>query len=237
MPSPDDSLPALFEALTGRYGRPEPPWGTGAGGRDPFEGLVAELLARALDARKCDRALAALRDAGLLDPQTLAEADPAETADALRSAGLRVADKALAPVRRVARWLVELHHGAADELAGPEGDVATSRLREELTALNGIGPATADALLLFTLRRPVYPMDRATYRVFVRHGWIDPTADYEEARAAVERLAPDDPAALARLSAWFERVARDFCRVSAPKCERCPLRPFLPEGGPIDPGG
>jgi endonuclease-3 related protein len=235
MPSLDDSLPGLIDALTGRYGLQEPRAGGAA--LDPFESLVATLLDRALDAPKRNRALAALRDAGLLDPQALAESDPAESAEALRSAGLNVAEKALVPLRRVARWLVELHHGDADALSGPDAPVATSQLREELTAVNGVGPASADALLLFALRRPVYPMDRATYRVFVRHGWIDPTADYDEARDAVERLAPDDPTTLARLSLWFDRVARDFCRVSAPKCEDCPLRPFLPEGGPIDPNG
>jgi endonuclease-3 related protein len=228
MPPPDP----LTDALSAHYGRPEP--GLPAGALDPFEALVATLLDRALDAPKRDRAVAALRDAGLLEPQVLAEVDPAEAAEALRSAGLKVTDKALVPLGRVAKWLVELHHGDADELADPDSPVATSQLREELTAVNGVGPATADALLLFALGRPVYPLDRATYRVFVRHGWIDPTADYDEARDAVERLAPDDPPALARFSAWFERVARDFCRVAAPRCEKCPLRPFLPEGGPVE---
>jgi endonuclease-3 related protein len=232
MPSPDDSFPAMLAALTGRYGRLESP----GAGLEPFEALVATLLDRALDATRTAHALEALRDSGLLDPQALAESDPAEAAEALRSAGLKVQDKALGPVRRVARWLVELHHGDADRLAGVESSVATSQLREELAAVNGVGPATADALLLFALGRPVYPLDRATYRVLLRHGWIDPTADYDEARDVVERLAPDDPARLALLSSWFDRLGRDYCRASVAKCEKCPLKPFLPEGGPIDPG-
>lgn len=232
MPTLDDSL-SLAEALTGRYGRP----GLPAAGLEPFEGLVAILLDRALDASKRDAVMEALRDAGLLDPQALAESDPAELTDAVGSAGLTVPERALVPLKRLARWLVELHHGDADALAEDEGSVPTSQLREELSAVNGIGPATADALLLFALHRPVYPLDRATYRVFVRHGWIESSADYEEARASVERLAPDDPATLARFAHWFERVGRDFCRVSVARCEKCPLRPFLPEGGPIDPSG
>lgn len=233
MTSPDESFPLIHDALVERYGLPEPT----TAGLDPFEAMVATLLDRALAPNKRDAALAALRDEGLLDPQALAEADPVEAEDALKAAGVSVARAGLAPLRRLSRWLVELHHGSAEDLADREGPVSSERLREELLAVNGIGPATADALLLFALRRPVYPVDRATYRILARHGWIDPDAGYDEARAVVERLAPDDPETLARVSLWFDRVGRDACRAGVARCERCPLRPFLPEGGPIDPGG
>ena len=233
MPSLDESFPAIRDALADRYGLPEPP----AAGLDPFEALVSTVLDRALDPKKRDAAVSALRDEGLLDPQALAESDPVEVDDALRSAGLVVARNALNPLRRLARWLVDLHHGSADELADPDSTVPADRLREELLTINGVGAATADAVLLFGLRRPVYPLDRATYRVLARHGWADADAGYDEARDVVERLGAGDPQTLARLSAWFERIGREFCRAGAPKCERCPLRPFLPESGPVDPNG
>jgi endonuclease-3 related protein len=235
MPALDESFPAMREALADRYGRPRPPAETGP--REPFEAVVATVLDRALDARKREAAIAALRDEGLLDPQAMAEADPDELDNALRSAGVSVARGGLAPLRRLARWLVDLHHGSADALADPDGSVSTAQLREELLALNGVGPAAADAILLFALRRPAYPLDRATYRVLARHGWVDSDAGYDEARDVVERLAPDDPDTLALLSGWFERLGKDHCRASVARCDRCPLRPFLPEGGPIDPGG
>ncbi len=231
MPALDESYPAMSAALADRYGRPELP----SAGLDPFEALVATVLDRALDPGKRDAVVMALRDEGLLEPQALAEADPVEAEEALRSAGLVINRTALAPLRRLARWLVDLHHGSADALSGVESGVSAERLREELRTLNGVGPATADAVLLFALRRPVYPLDRATYRVLARHGWIDADAGYDEARDAVERLDPGDPVALARLSVWFEKVGREFCRAGAPRCERCPLRPFLPESGPVDP--
>jgi endonuclease-3 related protein len=233
MPALDESSHAIRDALADYYGRPEPP----TAGLDPFEALIASALDRALDRKKRDAALAALRDEGLLEPQALAEADPAEVEDALRSSGLVIARTALAPLRRLARWLVDLHHGSADDMAGPDGEVPVDRLREELLTLNGVGPATADAILLFALRRPAYPLDRASYRVLVRHAWIDPDTGYEEARDVVERLGGGDPETLARFSAWFERLGREFCRAGAPRCDRCPLRPFLPESGPVDPSG
>ncbi len=233
MPGPDESFPLIRDALAERYGLPEPP----AAGLDPFEAVVATVLDRALDSRKRDAAIEALRDEGLLDPQALAEADPVEAEDALKAAGVSVARAGLAPLLRLARWLVERHHGSADDLADPESPVPSEQLREELRAIHGVGPATADAVLLFGLRRAVYPIDRATYRVLARHGWIDPDAGYDEAREVVERLARDDPETLARISLWLDRVGRDYCRAGVARCERCPLRPFLPEGGPIDPNG
>jgi len=233
MPSFDDALDGVRDALTRQYGRPTHP----AAGLDPFEALVTTVLDRALDARKRELAVNTLRDEGLLEPRTLAEADPAEVEDALRNARVVVTRGALAPLRKLANWLVERHQGSAEDLAGHDSPIATAEIRDELTAINGIGPSAADEVLLFALRRPVYPLDRATYRVLVRHGWIDPEGEAAEARDVVERLAANDPAALASVSLQFERLGKEFCRPTVAKCDRCPLRPFLPEGGPVDPTG
>ncbi len=234
MPSLGASLAAIVAALAQHYGPPAP---TGvAAGLDPFPALVTVLLGRALDPRKAARGCAALADAGLLDPRVLAEADRAEIDDALKSSGVTVPPRALAPVQRLARWFVERHPGP-DNGADSLDSVATESLRAELAAINGIGPATADALLLLALARPVYPLDRATYRILIRHGWLDPSADYDEARDVVERPWPGDPVTLARLSDWLARVGSEFCRVRVARCDRCPLRGFLPEGGPVEPEG
>ncbi|HWE40042.1 MAG TPA: endonuclease III [Isosphaeraceae bacterium] len=226
MPSFAESLPAMVAALEDRYGRA----GTSTGGPIGFTRVAAALL-RGVESSKRDRLIEALRDAGLLDPSALAEADPAEVAEVARQARVTVGTKTLAGLRRVARWM-------ADEYGGDPGAldaVPTGQLREELLGVNGVGAATADAVLLFGLGRPSYPVDRASYRVFVRHGWIDPTADYDEARDLPGRALPDDPDVLALLSGWLDSIGADFCKPSAPRCERCPLRPFLPPDGPRDP--
>ena len=228
MPTYDESYPGILAALAESASPPV----SGGEARGPFAALVAALLERSADPRKVDRALSALDDAGLLDPHALSEADAAEVADVLKSSGLSLPARTLGPLQRLARWLVERHRGSAESLHF--SGVATPRLREELAGLNGIGPATADALLLFGLRRAAYPLDRATYRIFLRHGWLDPTTEYEDARDTVERPAGDDPEALVQLAEGLERVGREFCRARVARCDRCPLRPFLPEGGAIE---
>ena len=228
MPALRASFPEVIAALRERYGVIDPL----AEALEPFEAIVVVFLERLTDFKKAVLALNALRDDGMLDPQVIAESDASELTDSLRSAGVKIPEKSLTPLRKLARWLVERHHGSIDDLR--EG-LSTAELREELLGLNGVGPATSDALLLFALRRPAYPVDRATYRILIRHGWLDASADYEEARSIVEGLAPDDARTLALLSGWFERLGRDHCRASVAKCDRCPLASFLPESGPIDP--
>jgi endonuclease III related protein len=231
MPSFETSLAAIVAALAESQG--VPPRAGVAAGLEPFPALVSVLLARAADPGRAARGLNALADAGLLDPRALAGCDLTEIVDTLKSCGVSVPARGLAPLQRLARRIADRPQGGAEALAA-EG-VSTESLREELAGLNGIGPATADALLILALNRPAYPIDRATYRILVRHGWLDPSAGYDEARAVVEGPSPDDPETLVRLSAGFERIGREFCRVGAPKCDRCPLRPFLPEGGPLAP--
>ena len=221
----------MSDALADHYGRP----GSPTAGLPPFEAILATALDRMIDVHKRDAVLLALREEGLLDPQSLAEADPLEIEDALQSQGVALPRSAFVPIRRLARWLVELHHGSAVEIAGPSSQVSPNQLREELLALNGIGPSTADSILLYGLNHPVYPLDRATYRIFLRHGWVDSDVSYDDARDTIEQLSPDDAGHLGHLSIWFERLGRDFCKATKAKCERCPLRPFLPAEGPIEP--
>ncbi len=73
---------------------------------------------------------------------------------------------------------------------------ATSQLREELVSLKGVGLATADEILLFALDRPVFPVDRAAYRILARHGWIDASMDYDEVRELMTGVVGDAPSDL-----------------------------------------
>jgi len=224
-----ESIPAILEALADR----EPP-----GSSKPasiaevgtFAGLVAAFLARAGDARAVAAAIGSLRETGRLDPASLAEADPDEVADDWRGAGARSLTKTIRPLQRLARWAVDRFDPDDGRVAGP---ASTEALRDGLRSLNGVGPATADAILLAGLGRPAYSVDRASYRILVRHGWLDAGADYDEARSIIEGALPDDPGVFALVSSGFERLGREACRAGAPRCERCPLRPLLPDGGPL----
>jgi endonuclease-3 related protein len=156
-------------------------------------------------------------------------------------------------------WLDRNYGGSLDRMfARP-----TPQLREELLALNGIGPETADSILLYAGHHASFVVDAYTRRVLHRHGVLPATADYEEIRALFERAVAGEPLppfveapsrawephppsrmSTARRSAAAQNfnemhglivnVGKYHCRKPFPLCEGCPLRPFLPEKGPFD---
>lgn len=220
-----ESYPELTAALTEFHGLPD----QGPTVDDPFVAILAVTLGRSLARAQTEAILLGLRDAGLSDPDSLVRADSSTLAEIADRCGVARATKTFVPLQRLARWIVD--RGGRETLA----EAPTEALRDELLGINGVGPASADALLLLALGRPTYPVDRATCRILVRHGWLDTTGEYDEARDTVQRCDPENPVALSRLSAWFEHVGATYCRPSVAKCSKCPLRPFLPEGGPREP--
>jgi endonuclease III related protein len=134
----------------------------------------------------------------------------------------------------------------------------TAELREELLALNGVGPETADSILLYAGGHPVFVVDAYTRRVFERHGLVTAKARYEDIRQLVERafqsaLPPDSdqpptsplpdrrrhkflirraaPAARVfdEFHALLVQTAKHHCLKASAKCSACPLERFLPK--------
>jgi endonuclease III related protein len=134
----------------------------------------------------------------------------------------------------------------------------TNELRAELLALNGIGPETADSILLYAGNHPVFVVDAYTRRIVERHGLFPPQAKYDQIRDAFEQAlsserAPSDlrlhedrptihsPSRMsnAKRSALAQRfndmhglivqVGKHTCLSKIARCERCPLRAFLPQ--------
>lgn len=225
MASLGSEFDAISEALARAFGN-EPPKPSES--IDPFRDLLRHVLG-AQRGLRVDQAIEALDRAGWSDdPEALSAADPQELTDLLRDPRGKVPTGVVPLLIRVASWVSG--HGGMEAL----GAIDTETLRDELRSIRGIGPTTASQVLLEVLRKSTFPISRSDYRILIRHGWIDPGAEETEAREVVERVAPEDPDAMIRVTFWFESLAR-YCRASAPRCDRCPLQPFLPDGGPLDP--
>ncbi|WZO96016.1 endonuclease III [Isosphaeraceae bacterium EP7] len=218
MPSFAEAYPTLVELA---------PRTLALGGDSPFMAAAAIILGRTLKAVTVRSILAGWADRGLDDLVAFSEADDEEIEEILRVAGIKPFAKLRAVLKRLAAWLLDKQSVDEDWLASAR---SAESVREELAAIAGIGPNTADAIALHALGLATYPVDRASYRILVRHGWIDESADYEEARSTLMRT--DDPAELIRLSITLDRIGREFCRAGRPNCVPCPLSRFLPEGGP-----
>jgi endonuclease-3 related protein len=133
-------------------------------------------------------------------------------------------------LRSVAEWWIAQFGGSSS----PEWSRGLEFYRESLRKIRGLGPATVDELLMFAAQLPVFPLDRGTLRVAIRHGWLDLPLEDEEAQNFFVRglsQAEIDPRSFSRL---VSRVAAAHCG-REPNCEGCPLQPMLPPGGPINP--
>jgi endonuclease-3 related protein len=168
------------------------------------------------------RAITALRERGWLEPATLARIRVAELAPVIRPCGFwkqkaqRLSDFAC--------WLVAC--GGFDGLAGAD----THELRRALLARPGIGPETADCILVYAFRRPVFVADAYARRLVARlEGRGGMGGTYEALRLRAERALPADAALLGEFHALIVEHGKRHCG-STPACERCVLAPACATG-------
>jgi endonuclease-3 related protein len=209
----------VYERLLAAFGRQS--WWPG---ETPFEVLVGAILVQNTAWKNVERAIANLREAGVLEPRALQGLPDEDLEELIRPAGyFRVKARRL---RNLLRLVNEDFGGSLEEMFASPLDV----LREKLLAVNGIGPETADAILLYAGGFPTFVVDTYTHRVFARHGWIDFDADYHTIQDHFESSLPDDAALFNEYHALLVRLGKDFCR-KTPQCEECPLVDLLPESG------
>jgi endonuclease-3 related protein len=152
----------------------------------------------------------------LLTPEKLYHLDTPKLAELIRPAGYyNIKAKRL---KSFLMWLFQNYDG---QLANLES-LDTDRLRAELLAVKGIGPETADSILLYAFDRPIFVVDAYTARVAVRHGLIEPDADYEQLRDLFQSNLPQEPQLFNEFHALLVRLGKEFCKPNA-KCPGCPL--------------
>jgi endonuclease-3 related protein len=105
----------------------------------------------------------------------------------------------------------------------------TAVLREKLLNVHGVGPETADAILLYAGKHPVFVVDAYTRRMLERHGLTEPAHSYEEIRQLFERSLPSDVPLYNEFHALIVRNGKEYCRTSNPRCSECPLHSLLPQ--------
>jgi endonuclease III related protein len=109
-------------------------------------------------------------------------------------------------------------------------EAPTILLREKLLGVFGIGPETADSILLYAGGHPVFVADAYTKRMLARHGWAQPDAKYEDVRWMVERQFPGDTGRFNEFHALIVNAGKNFCQAREPLCGECPLGRYLEEG-------
>jgi endonuclease III related protein len=194
-------------------------------GDSPFEIIVGAVLVQNTAWRNVERAIDNLREAGVMQPQALYALPQEELAELIRPAGYyQVKAKRL---QNLLRFIVDDYGGSLDAMFR----TSLPTLREQLLAIHGIGPETADAILLYAGGLPTFVVDTYTHRVLARHGWIDYDADYHQIKELFESELPADAPMYNEYHALLVRIGKDYCKRSAAHCESCPLAEFLPPDG------
>jgi len=218
----------LYEALAARYG-PQGWWPLASragrqgfdsrgyhpgiyglpGPRERFEVAVGAVLTQNTGWLNAEAALRALSAAKLLTPPALLACHPRRLAGLIRPSGYY--NQKARKLRVLAAYLARL--------AGARVQAPT---REGLLALWGIGPETADSILLYAWHVPVPVVDAYTRRLFHRLGWTGEQAGYEELAELCARGLPAEAPVYQELHALVVRHAKEHCRAS-PVCQGCPL--------------
>lgn len=198
--------------------------------RDPHaaqaEIVVGAVLVQNTAWKNVEHALGNLIARDLIGIERLHALPEERLAELIRPAGFyRLKAKRL---RSLLRMIVE-EHGSLDRLFRLE----TPALRRALLAVNGVGPETADAILLYAAGRAAFVIDAYTRRVVERHGWRQDLS-YDALQQWFERGLPADAALFNEYHALLVEVGKRHCG-PAPRCEGCPLRPML-EALPPDRG-
>lgn len=215
-------LSEYYHALLNAYG-PQEWWP----GRTRFEVIAGAILIQNTNWRNAERALAALRRNGLLNPAAMEKLARPRLAALIRSSGY-FRQKAR-KLKEFLKYLRREHRGSLQRMFSTPTEV----LRKQLLAVHGIGPETADSILLYAGNRPAFVVDEYARRILARHGLAKGSESYEHLRKFFEGNLPLNASLFNEYHALIVYTGKNYCQRKVAICEQCALRPFLPGGTPV----
>lgn len=214
----EKSLREIYDRLWQAYG-PQHWWPA----RTRVEVVVSAILTQNTAWSNVERAIDNLRRARVLTWSGLRDLHASELAELIRPSGTY--DVKARRLGSFVRYLWENHNGSLRSLLN--GDLET--VRERLLSIHGIGPETADAILLYAGNRASFVVDAYTRRILRRHHLCGDRAKYETLRELFQAALPPDPPLFNQYHALLVALGKKHCRTRA-RCLGCPL-----EGMPHDP--
>jgi len=206
------NLTLIYNRLFSAYG--EQHWWPGSGA---FEIIVGAILTQQVAWKNVEKAIAALKAAGLMEPEALMHAPLDEVAALIRPT-IYYNEKAK-KLRSFLVFLQEQHHGDLSDLLA----LPLPALREELLSVHGIGEETADSIILYAAGKPSFVIDAYTRRIMQRLGLISGREPYAVLRALFMQSIPPDVKLYNEYHALFVRHGKERCRSRGPLCSDCPL--------------
>lgn len=186
-------------------------------GETPFEIAVGAILTQNTNWNNVERAITNLKSKRLLNARKLHSLRTGDIAQIIRPAGYyNVKARRL---KAFIDFLVLKYGGSFKKMAGER----TETLREQLLDVNGVGPETADSILLYALGRPIFVIDAYTRRVFSRHGLVGHDEPYDVYQRFFHAALKPDVGLYNEYHALLVLVGKTNCKPGKPLCVNCPL--------------
>jgi endonuclease-3 related protein len=209
--STTEQLTNIYELLYDRFG-PQHWWP----GETQFEIIIGAILTQNTSWANVEKAITNLKTANALSAQALHRMNHDELAALIKPAGyFNIKANRL---KSFLIWLFDEYDGLLENIE----KISTAGLREELLNIKGIGPETADSILLYAFDRPVFVVDAYTSRVTTRHALVETGCDYEQLQQLFQSNLVEDVKMFNEYHALLVRVGKEFCRPKA-RCSGCPL--------------
>ncbi len=199
-----------FELLLDEFG--EQHWWPA---ESPWEMCTGAVLVQNTNWRNAAKAIAQLKENDALDPRKALELSLEELAELIRPSGFHRLKATR--LKAVATWWLNR-----------PSDAETGELRKSLLAVNGVGPETADAILLYALERPVFVIDAYTKRIAARHFGTAPDIEYHKLQKLFTDNLPADIGLFNEYHALLVQNAKTYCRKSEclPGCPLCKITEY-----------
>jgi len=203
----------FYKKLYKRYG-PQAWWP----GDSTLECIIGAILTQNTSWTNAEKAITNLKKERLIGIKELASLSTEKLASLIRPSGY-YNQKAL-KIKHFISFVVENYQGDLESMFGKE----TRELRSKLLTIKGIGPETADTILLYAGNKPVFVVDAYTYRVLSRHALVPQDTNYDEIQELFTDSLTEDATVYNEYHALLVKVGKEHCRKRSPLCEGCPLQ-------------
>lgn len=195
-------------------------------GETPFEVMVGAILTQNTAWSNVEKAIRNLKANRALTIQGVRAAREQDLAEWIRPSGYF--NQKARKLKALVAFIDETHGGSLARMR----KVPLDELRAQLLAVNGIGPETADSILLYALDQPIFVVDAYTRRIFSRHFYLNGEPSYHAIQERFMRECPPDIEFYNDFHAQIVETGKTYCR-KRPLCEGCPLEhlPHMAEQG------
>ena len=202
----------IYEILLGHFG-PQEWWP----GETPFEVMVGAVLTQNTNWVNVSKAIGNLKREDLLSFNKMHDLPVELLAEKIKPAGYF--NLKARRLKNLLNFISEEYFGSIEDMFGED----TLSLREKILTVKGIGPETADSILLYAGNKPVFVVDTYTHRIFSRHNVIAEEEGYYEIQEYFTLSLPEDVGLYNEYHALIVRLGKEFCKKSKPLCSKCPL--------------